>query len=505
MILRVWHAGYDPFRSARSDSFILTQASGNMLVTCDPEVCKQIFERSSDFKTPVDTLFIYNIYGPTMGASEGEDWKRFRKVIMPYFNHDTNNMVVDETLKQTGELVQMWSNEGTPITDIKNEVSGRVTIGVIAKVFFGKSVSAKEYSSNRKRAPGQQTSFGEAIMDLNDWLGVIVMMRSIPRGLKKLLPKRITRLGDDPYAEWKRHMTELHTQVVQDLKNEDRQQKKFKTLLESIVFAEQQETDSDPQTPSLTQDEVFGNVFFLILAGYDTSSTASGFAMLLLALHPHYQKQLQEEIRTKLGQKGSFENWDLKTDLQPLLFGFLGAIVKETLRLYNPVEWIPRRALVDTSLTDRNGNPHYISKGTVCILDVAAAFRHPHYWQGAAQTEPDLPPPLQFDPTRWLGEGADQYRVAYFPSGGGQRLCPGRKLAEIMISGILARVFSEYSVELVLDAKEVKMGKEKGLGESWATEQARKRAVRSLYEAIGFNHGIYPAIHIPIRFVKQQL
>jgi len=204
-------------------------------------------------------------------------------------------------------------------------------------------------------------------------------------------------------------------------------------------------------------------------------------------------------------RKRSFEDWELRPDLQPLLSGMLGAIIKETLRLYNPVEWIPKRALFDTFLTDRNGDQHYINKGTICIMDFAAIFRHPQYWQDASQGAPDLPPPLQFDPTRWLVEGGDQNRVAYFPFGGGQRLCPGRKFAEIMIGGILARIFSEYSVELVLDAKDVKMAQERGLGETWAIDQARERAVRGLYEGIGFNHGIYPTRHAPIRFVRQNL
>ena len=155
-----------------------------MMVTCDPDVCKQIFDRSTDFKTPVDTLFIYNIYGPTLGASEEDDWKRFRKVITPYFNNDTNNILVDETLKQTDRLIQMWPNEGSSIIDIKNDVSAKVTIGVIAKVFFGKSINAEEYLPNRKRSLGQRNSFGEAILNLNESLGVIVVLQSMPPWLK---------------------------------------------------------------------------------------------------------------------------------------------------------------------------------------------------------------------------------------------------------------------------------------------------------------------------------
>ncbi|KAF2706118.1 cytochrome P450 [Pleomassaria siparia CBS 279.74] len=513
VLLRVWHAGYEPFKYARSDSIMLTHASGNMLLTCDPGICEQIFDRSNDFKAPADTLFMYNIYGPTLAACEEQDWRRYRKVITPYFNTKTNTAVWEECLNQTEILTSTWTDNLGIINDIKRDVAAKLTIGVFAKVFFGKSIQTEDYEPKFDEVSRRERSFGGAILDVNNSLGIIVMLQAMPPWAKKLLPTSITRLGDVPYYELKRHMILLKDQVAQDLKDRAGSQEGFRTLLESVVSAGQTNTDKDPlsKTPALTEDEVFGNIFFLILAGYDTASTTISFAILLLALHPNYQHLLHEELDATLGQQKCHTVWNLRDDFQPLLTGFLGAVIKETLRLYNAVEWLPKRAMLDTTLTDSNGVPRFVQKGTLCVLDFAAMFRHPKYWPADTTTESDRDttddrmPPLQFDPTRWINDGAPTVRpAAYFPFGGGQRMCPGRKFAEILVGGILVRIFSEYTVEFVPSEADAREAHAKGHhGQDWVKEKTRERAARSLYEGIGFNHAIYPSKHAPIRFVKR--
>jgi cytochrome P450 len=260
--------------------------------------------------------------------------------------------------------------------------------------------------------------------------------------------------------------------------------------------------------PRLTQDEVFGNVHFVILAGYDTASTAISFAILLLTLHEHHQRSLQLQLDELLGATRGIKNassWDLRNDIQPLLNGFVGAVIKETLRLYCPVEWLPKRTMVDTVVTDSSGVSHYVAQGTTCCLDFAAIFRHPAHWgppSGGKQGE-DLTPPLQFDPGRWMHTNEKIYSAAYFPFGGGQRHCPGRKFAEVLMAGILARIFLEYSVQFELDDTKLQEAVASGRTRSWVEEQTRKTAIASLYEGIGFSHGIYPERHPRVKFIRR--
>jgi cytochrome P450 len=180
----VWHAGYEPFIHAKSDNFMLTHASGNMLLTCDPTMCEQIFDRSNDFKAPADTLFIYNIYGPTMAACEEQDWRRYRKIITPYFNTETNVVVWEESLNQTEELANTWTSGLSTISDIKKDVAAKLTIGVISKVFFGKSIEMEDYEAKTTPESQRERSFGGAVLDVNNSLGVIVMLQTMPPWFK---------------------------------------------------------------------------------------------------------------------------------------------------------------------------------------------------------------------------------------------------------------------------------------------------------------------------------
>lgn len=55
-------------------------------------------------------------------------------------------------------------------------------------------------------------------------------------------------------------------------------------------------TKRSQQKRMMTEDEIVGQSFIFLLAGYETSSNTLAFACYLLALHPECQKKLQEEV-----------------------------------------------------------------------------------------------------------------------------------------------------------------------------------------------------------------
>lgn len=281
---------------------------------------------------------------------------------------------------------------------------------------------------------------------------------------------------------------------------------------ENLISAGMSQTDSSSEATSLTKDEVFGNIFFIMLAGYDTASTTISFALLLLALHQEHQKNLQQHIDVVLGPSRDASCWDLHANLQPLLDGPVGAVIKETLRLYCPIEWLPKIAVRDTTVTDSSGVRHFVAQGTTCCINFAATFRHPEHWDSPAMADKHdqntVTPPLQFDPSRWTRIDNSEMKIhpeAYFPFGGGQRRCPGRKFAEILMAAVLCRILSEFSVEIDVSENLLTEATAKRLGKSWAEQKARDMAITGLYDGIGFHHGIYPERHVPIKFVPREL
>lgn len=51
-----------------------------------------------------------------------------------------------------------------------------------------------------------------------------------------------------------------------------------------------------PQRKMITEDEIVGQAFVFLVAGYETSSNTLAFACYLLAINPECQRKLQKEV-----------------------------------------------------------------------------------------------------------------------------------------------------------------------------------------------------------------
>lgn len=159
---------------------MLSTSTGNMLVTCDPSVCQQIYNRPGDFRSPVDTMAMYNLYGPTLAASEDDDWRRHRKITTPYFNLETNIVVWKESIKQTESLLQTWSTVSWKVRDAKRQLTARVIMKMFGKVFFGKDIEWEDYNAVDQMDLTRLKSFGQAILAVTQNMGIIILLRTMP-------------------------------------------------------------------------------------------------------------------------------------------------------------------------------------------------------------------------------------------------------------------------------------------------------------------------------------
>lgn len=164
MIFRIWQAGYKIFEEMKSDSFFLCSPSGSMLVTCDAHLVQQVLKRASDFHAPVEVLSLYNLYGPTLAASEGEQWRLYRKISTPFFNSKTHGMVWKESLDKAERIATQWSKGKTVVSDIKGEVLSKLNLRVIAKIFYNQELKYDQKDAMKDVAPsGHSLTFSEAI------------------------------------------------------------------------------------------------------------------------------------------------------------------------------------------------------------------------------------------------------------------------------------------------------------------------------------------------------
>ncbi len=161
-------------------------------------------------------------------------------------------------------------------------------------------------------------------------------------------------------------------------------------------------------------------VLTLLLAGHETTANTLTFCLHLLAKHPDIQDRWQEELDEVLGGcPPTVEDYGR--------LPFTKQIVEETLRLYSPAWVVGRRNL---SPLDWDG--HRIEAGSIILAPQWVLHRDPRHFE-----EPD-----RFLPDRW-GELRPE-KGAYFPFGGGSRVCIGEGFARmeaVLILTILGQRF----------------------------------------------------------------
>jgi cytochrome P450 len=186
----------------------------------------------------------------------------------------------------------------------------------------------------------------------------------------------------------------------------------------------------DDDGAGTTDGQVRDEVMTLFLAGHETSALALSWALYLLARHPEAQERVAEEGLC-LQDRSS-----ISTSLEGL--EFTKRVVQETLRLYPPVWSMAREAVQDTEL-----GGHVVPRGTQVWICTWVVQHSPIWFR-----DPDA-----FRPERWGAETSELPKFAWFPFGGGPRVCIGQGFAMMEAALVLATVIAKYRVSLAPDAR----------------------------------------------------
>jgi cytochrome P450 len=166
----------------------------------------------------------------------------------------------------------------------------------------------------------------------------------------------------------------------------------------------------------------------LFLAGHETTALALAHTLYLLSTHPDVERRLRAEITALLGDRAPSAA-DVKT------LAYAERVLKESMRLFPPAWTTGREALEDVEV-----GGHRIGRGAQILMSQWVVHRDPRWF----------PNPEGFDPDRWLPERAQRIpRFAYFPFGGGPRVCIGSHFAMMEATLILALVVRDWRVELL--------------------------------------------------------
>jgi len=335
-------------------------------------------------------------------TNNGDSWLTQRRLIQPIFHR--------KQIAAFGQLMTenalAWTEEERLDTDqpldLFQQMSG-LTLTIVCKALFGADMLA--YKKRVFQAQG-------TINHLDAQAFYVPGLLSLPT------PQR--------YRLYKAR-NELYAIVDELIAKRRRQASTENDLLTMLLQARNEETDE-----GMNDQQVRDEVLTLMVAGHETTANALSWTLMLLSQHPHIEARLREEYQQVLsGRTVQME------DLPRLPLTRM--VLEESMRIYPPAWAFARQAIDEDEIGGST-----IPKGAYVLMFPALTHRHPDFWE-----RPEVFDPERFDPERAAG----RHRFAYFPFGGGPRVCIGNQFALTEAQLILATILPRYQFRLLPGAK----------------------------------------------------
>ena len=171
--------------------------------------------------------------------------------------------------------------------------------------------------------------------------------------------------------------------------------------------------------------------------GYETIAAVLIWTLYLLSLHPQVEDKLLQELNSVLQQNCQQEPQNPLFDIRDISsLKYTKMVLEESLRLYPPT-WIFTRM---TQKLDHLPSGLTLAAGTKLYLSPYVLHRNPQYFSA----------PNKFDPERFNDQNKQlRPKFAYFPFGGGTRVCIGQPLVEMMTIVMLATIVKQIKFNLL--------------------------------------------------------
>ena len=345
--------------------------------------------------------FFYRLVGNGLLTSEGDFWRRQRRLAQPAFHKQRISNYGDVMVEYTERMLAGWKAGET--RDAHRDMT-RLTLEIVVKTLFDANVS------------GDADNVGRVLSE-------IVKPFASQATLKWILDNRLPTPG---HRQFYRSVGEID-QIIYRIIAERRTSASDKGDLLSMLLAAQDE-DGSQMTDAQLRDEVIT----LFLAGHETTALALSWTWFLLASNKDVEAKFHAELDSVLGGR-----LPALSDLQQLRYTEM--IAKETMRLYPPAFGLGREAIEECEI-----GGYRVPRKTQIFTFQWATQRDPRFFD-----QPD-----EFNPDRWTPEFIEQLpKFAYFPFGGGPRFCIGNYFAMMEMILLMATIGRRYELELAPDAK----------------------------------------------------
>ncbi len=340
------------------------------------------------------------IYGKGLLTTFNSEHLQQRRMLQPAFHQEAILKFVDDTIEVTNQKTADWKNgQRINISDEMLDLAQQVNL----KALFGKD--QKGYEKELAEAVTTRRAFNFYLFS-----SLFPFPEYLPNRINLRHRKAIRFIDDFIYKAIKKRRKE-------DIPSVD--------LLTMIM--RQPYKDGSVMNDRQVRDEAIT----LLITGYETIGEALTWSLYNLSQHPTILGKLEEELSTVL--KG---NLPTIKDLPNLTYTEM--VISESMRIFPPT-WIFVRI---ASQQDELPRGTKIPPGSKIYLCPYVVHRNPKYF----------PNPEKFEPERFLPEiQKNRPKYAYFPFGGGPRLCIGKPFAKMEYTLVLAMIASKYKFSLLPD------------------------------------------------------
>ena len=353
-------------------------------------------------KSSIQTVDLVKYVGEGLLTSEGEKWKKQRKMMQPSFHKkQIQNLLsgMHETIM--AEFFKIETDKTIDIFPILNDLAFKI----VSKSLFTQTPNTKDMER----------------------------LQFITEANQKMLVRELRQ----PYLAWWFKIggdLEKHLKLTQEarsilkkiIKERQASKNRYDDLLDMLLDSKDEKGDG------MTEDELIDEILIIFTAGHETTSNALTFTFQLLAKHPIWQDKIYEEWLT-LG--------DDSVDLMALVSNskVCQQVLEESMRLYPPAYFIDRVNIEADSFDGWQFEP-----GCNLLFSVYEMHRHPKLWDK----------PNAFLPDRFA-DGGQSFSAQYFPFGAGPRKCIGNNFAMFEMIMAITEIIKNYNILADFDDIEI--------------------------------------------------
>jgi len=373
----------------------------------DPAIVMEILKDPQQIFPKNDLMVsaLEGLVGRSMFVSNGEVWKRQRRMIDPAFSH----MRIDRS------YASMYEATEDHLRDLKasathqevlslDKVMSRLTADIVCRAIFSTSLDQ-----------------GVARSVFEDFLIFERSCASVDLG-RLILGKPWDVIPQPPSVADACERIRSHIGTMLD-ERKSRLESGPDDIAQALLMAR------DPETgEGFSREELIDQLGVFFLAGHETTASALTWAFYILAEHPHAAQRMREEYDAVVAEG------ELTLEKAKRL-SYTRNVFRESMRLYPPITFIPRVALQDTKI-----GGYAVNRGNMIMIAPWSLHRHADLW-----SHPD-----HFDPDRFVNEEDKAHAVgAYIPFGLGPRVCVGAAFATLEATLILARMTQTFDFRVL--------------------------------------------------------